>query len=71
MLAMTAALQEIPPDHRGGYELARADLSATAASYDEALERIREQLRPGWRIPLSASTARVDPQLERSRRSRR
>jgi hypothetical protein len=50
VLTMTAALQEIPPDHRGGYELERDDLSAAAASYDEALERIREQLQPGWRI---------------------
>lgn len=50
VLTVTAALQEIPPDHRGGYELERDDLSAAAASYDEALERIREQLQPGWRI---------------------
>lgn len=47
---MTAAVQEIPPDHRGGYELERDDLSAAAATYEEALERIQEQLRPGWRI---------------------
>ena len=47
---MTAAVQETPPDHRGGYELERDDLSVAAATYDEAFERIRGQLRPGWRI---------------------
>ena len=47
---MTAAVQEIPPDHRGGYELERDDLSAAAATYNDALEGIREQLQPGWRI---------------------
>jgi hypothetical protein len=47
---MTAAVQEIPPDHRGGYELESDHLSAAAGTYDEALGRIREQLRPGWRI---------------------
>ena len=50
MLTITAAVQEIPPDHRGGYELERDDPSAYAATYDEALERIQEQLRPGWRV---------------------
>ena len=54
---MTAAVQEIPPDHRGGYELERDELSTAAATYDEVLERIQEQLRPGWRI-LSLSVGR-------------
>lgn len=47
---MTAAVQEIPSDNRGGDELERDDLSVDAATYDEALDRIHEQLRPGWRI---------------------
>ena len=50
MLTITAAIQEIPPDHRGRYELERGDLSAVAATYDQALESIRGLLRPGWRI---------------------
>jgi hypothetical protein len=50
VLTIIAAVQEIPPDHRGGYELERGDLSAAAPTYDEALEHIRRQLRPGWRI---------------------
>lgn len=50
VLTMTAAVQEIPPDHRGGDELERDDLSAAAATYNDALEGIREQLQPGWRI---------------------
>lgn len=50
VLTITAAVQEVPPDHRRGYELERDDLSADAATYDEALERIQEKLRPGWRI---------------------
>lgn len=50
VLTITAAVQEIPPDHRGGYELERDDLSADAATYGEALERIEDQVRPGWRI---------------------
>lgn len=50
VLTITAAIQEIPPDHRGRYELERGDLSAVAATYDQALESIRGLLRPGWRI---------------------
>jgi hypothetical protein len=47
---MTAAVQEVPPDHRGGYELDTDYLSATAETYDDALGQIRERLQPGWRI---------------------
>ncbi|WP_459985906.1 hypothetical protein [Nocardioides sp. AN3] len=50
MLTMTAAVQEVPPDHRGGYELDTDYLSATAETYDDALGQIRERLQPGWRI---------------------
>lgn len=57
VLTMTAAIQEIPPDHRGGYELERDDISASEETYDTALGKIEAQLRPGWRI-LSISVVR-------------
>lgn len=50
VLTMTAAIQEVPPDHRGCYELETDHLSETAETYDEALGRVRERLQPGWRI---------------------
>lgn len=50
VLTITTAVQEVPPDHRGGYELDCDDLLADAETHDEALERIQVQLRPGWRI---------------------
>lgn len=37
------------PDHRGSYELARDEIEADGATYEDALKGIHEQLRPGWR----------------------
>jgi hypothetical protein len=50
MLTMTAAIGQIPPDHRGGYELARRDLGATAEDHDAAMDDIEQRMPEGWRI---------------------
>lgn len=47
---MTAALQEKPPDHRGGYQLQREDIEVTAPSYDDAISQVDARLPAGWRV---------------------
>lgn len=47
---MTAALQEGPPDHRGGHQLQREDIEVTAPSYDGALSQVHARLPEGWRV---------------------
>lgn len=44
-----ATVQEIPPDHRGGYTLG-AELIVEDVDYDQALEAARRRVPEGWRI---------------------
>ncbi|MEP7739938.1 hypothetical protein ABKW28_20025 [Nocardioides sp. 31GB23] len=43
-------MQEIPPDHRGGYTLGRDELTVQDSDYDQALAAARRRVPDGWRI---------------------
>lgn len=47
---MFVTIQERPPDHRGGYELATSELDIEADDYDAAVGQAHDQLPAGWRI---------------------
>ena len=49
-LTLYATMQEIPPDHRGGYTLGRDELVIEDVDYDQALEAARRRVPQGWRI---------------------
>lgn len=49
-LTLYATVQEIPPDHRGGYILGRDELIVEDVDYDQALEAARRRVPQGWRI---------------------
>jgi len=49
-LTLYATVQEIPPDHRGGYTLGRDELVVEDVDYDQALEAARRRVPEGWRI---------------------
>lgn len=50
MLEMTARIQETPPDHKGGYDLAVDELHANAASYEDAYADVESRVPDGWRL---------------------
>jgi hypothetical protein len=50
VLTLYATVQEIPPDHRGGYTLGQDELTVEDSDYDQALEAARRQVPDGWRI---------------------
>ena len=50
VLTLYATVQEIPPDHRGGYTLGRDELVVEDVDYDQALEVARRRVPEGWRI---------------------
>lgn len=50
MLTMTAGIQQIPPDHRGGHDLATDELRTEAEDYDQARAQINRTLPEGWRV---------------------
>lgn len=50
VMTMTAAIQQMPPDHRGGCDLARAELSATGPTYDDARAELQGRVPEGWRV---------------------
>jgi hypothetical protein len=43
-------VQEIPPDHRGGYTLGRDELVVEDLDYDQAVAAARRRVPEGWRI---------------------
>ncbi|KRF20159.1 hypothetical protein ASG90_19615 [Nocardioides sp. Soil797] len=49
-LKLYATVQEIPPDHRGGYTLGRDQLVVDDTDYAQALEAARRRVPEGWRI---------------------
>jgi hypothetical protein len=49
-LTLYATVQELPPDHRGGYTLGRDELIVEEVDYDHALEAARRRVPEGWRI---------------------
>ena len=50
VLTLTAAIRECPPDHKGGYDLARKDIVVTAEDYDTALAEARSKVPEGWQM---------------------
>lgn len=50
MLTVTATIGEIPPDHKGGYELATRNVASTAPTYEQAVAECAEQVPGGWRM---------------------
>ena len=50
VLTLFATMQEIPPDHRGGYTLGRDELTVQDSDYDQALAAARRRVPDGWRI---------------------
>ncbi len=50
VLALYATVQEIPPDHRGGYTLGRDELTVGDSDYDQALAAARRRVHDGWRM---------------------
>lgn len=50
VLTMTAAIQQAPPDHRGGYELESDQVEVTASTYDEAMAQVLGRVPEGWRL---------------------
>lgn len=49
-LTLYATVQEIPPDHRGGYTLGRDELVVENHDYDQAFAVARRRVPEGWRI---------------------
>ncbi len=49
-LTLYVTVQEIPPDHRGGYTLGRDELIVEDVDYDQALEAAHRRVPEGWRI---------------------
>jgi hypothetical protein len=49
-LTLYATVQEIPPDHRGGYTLGRDELVVEDVDYAQALTAARRRVPEGWRI---------------------
>ncbi|MFD4328559.1 hypothetical protein ACFWQC_28280 [Nocardioides sp. NPDC058538] len=47
---LKATIRQRPPDHKGGYELETAELSATADTYDQARELLEDQVPAGWQM---------------------
>lgn len=49
-MVVKATIRQRPPDHRGGYELETAEISAEADSYDQAKQLLEEQVPEGWQM---------------------
>lgn len=50
MPTINATIQQEPPDHRGGYNLAISEITVDRPTYDDAMTEIKSQLPEGWRI---------------------
>ena len=49
-VTLRTTIRQRPPDHRGGYELDTAEISAEADTYDQALEQLRAQVPDDWQM---------------------
>jgi len=49
-LTLYTTVQQVPPDHRGGYTLGQDELVVEAVDYDQALDAARRRVPDGWRI---------------------
>ena len=50
MLTLIATVQETPPDHKGGYDLATDEITAEAETYAGAREQVDRMVPEGWRV---------------------
>lgn len=50
MPTLIAAIGEVPPDHKGGYQLASDVISTSAETYEIALEQVKRTIPEGWRV---------------------
>jgi hypothetical protein len=50
VLTMRARIQQVPPDHKGGHELAVDTIEASATTYEEAFADVEIRVPEGWRI---------------------
>lgn len=68
-LTLYATVQEIPPDHRGGYTLGRDELIVEDVDYDQALEAARRRVPSAGGSSPCGSSATPSPPADRSRPS--
>lgn len=47
---LKATIGQKPPDHKGGYKLDTAEISAEGDDYAAAKELLEEQVPAGWRM---------------------
>lgn len=47
---LKATIRQRPADHRSGYELETAEISAEAGSYDQAKQLLEDQVPEGWQM---------------------
>ena len=64
-LTLHATVQEIPPDHRGGYTLGRDELVVEDVDYDEALAAARRRVPEGGGSSRCGSSASQCLRLDR------
>lgn len=50
MLKLYTTVQQTPPDHKGGYELAIDAIVTEGEDYDEAKAKAERTVPDGWRI---------------------
>jgi len=47
---LRARVRQVPPDHKGGYELEAQTIETEAESYDDARTALEAQVPEGWQI---------------------
>lgn len=47
---LKATIRQRPPDHRGGYELETAKISAEGNSYEQAKQLLEDEVPDGWQM---------------------
>jgi len=45
---LEGTFRQIPPDHKGGYDLESRVLTTEAADYDSAFAQLQQQTPDGW-----------------------
>ncbi|MEU0316954.1 hypothetical protein [Nocardioides sp. NPDC006273] len=49
-VTLRTTIRQRPPDHRGGYELDTAEITAEGQTYDQAKQFLEEQVPDGWQM---------------------
>lgn len=49
-VVLSATIRQRPPDHRGGYEPDTVEISAEGDTYEQAKQRLEEQVPDGWQM---------------------